>query len=269
MSKKSVDVMNIPRAKVKAAYTQSSMDKKESSNEDALFVSKENNPNRTFCVTDGVSNSFDSKDWALFLATMSEESQSKADKFIDVYFGKRPQYIDERQVRKIQCIRDYAHKWWFSIEDVENPTAASYCSVTITKETSTETEFNVLAMGDSCLIHIDSKLSLKKAFPISTSNSFDNQLSVYSDATKKGLQKKDYGLQEYSSTAEKGDILILATDAIAEWILRLLENKETQFLNEKFLKVCNDNQAMKTLIDEERRSIRLQDDDTTFIVIQI
>jgi hypothetical protein len=58
----------------------------------------------------------------------------------------------------------------------------------------------------------------------------------------------------------------MATDALAQWILGQLEQKQTDWL---LLLSLRDQRSFAAFVDEQRQNNQLQDDDTTLLVVQL
>jgi hypothetical protein len=71
-------------------------------------------------------------------------------------------------------------------------------------------------------------------------------------------------------TATRSDIIVLATDALAQWIMRMSEQKiRTEFDPWRELFILRDNAIgdFKQFVDHQRRTGAMEIDDTTLMII--
>jgi len=122
-------------------------------------------------------------------------------------------------------------------------------------------EWSAVACGDSCLFHISRRKMIKK-FPIDRPGGFNNRPILLSSR---------YGFIEPASLRrdmgkwKAGDHLILATDAVAHWLLHRDQGRDRR----RRLLECADQPAFEELVREERAVGRLKNDDSTVIVIRL
>ena len=101
---------------------------------------------------------------------------------------------------------------------------------------------------------------IKEKFPITSAESFTDQtIGLRSiDKASQNIPK----LKEFN--AKRGDIVILATDALAKWIFKSANLGQRPW--NKILKNKND---IQNFIDKLRDTNKIDDDDTTCIIIRI
>lgn len=104
-----------------------------------------------------------------------------------------------------------------------------------------------------------------KAFPLKSAEQF----GANPDTLPTALQYID-GTWEYVKMQKyrvvPGDYLILATDALAEWILTALDRGQNPWSE---LLEIRDEQAFRTFVEQKRASGRMHLDDTTMLVIHL
>ena len=115
--------------------------------------------------------------------------------------------------------------------------------------------YKVTAIGDSCFFQIRKK-KIIKAFPIDNEEEFGNNPELLCSNSEDNPEPKI--LQE---NYQIGDILILSSDALAEWILS--SDKSIK----KLLRIKNQTSFDK-LIDKLRKKREIKNDDTTMIMIR-
>jgi hypothetical protein len=119
------------------------------------------------------------------------------------------------------------------------------------------------AVGDTCMFHVRGGRT-QRAFPIEKSAQFDIDPAVLGSIDKNhdGTVK----FEKLQDTCLPGDLLVLATDALAAWALRLLETGSTPDWNA--LWNC-DPAAWPGWIDALRDRDELRYDDSTLALLRI
>lgn len=128
---------------------------------------------------------------------------------------------------------------------------------------STVLSWRALAVGDCCLFVVRNN-SLQVSFPLEDHAEFDNNpaLVCSNPANSEGLWED---VKRDSGECSAGDLLILATDAIAAWFLALNASGEKPWeaLGEL------DRSEWDEWVKEERRDGLMRNDDTTVVIIEV
>ena len=129
----------------------------------------------------------------------------------------------------------------------------------IQKKKKKRQKLQLFGIGDTNMFLVRNN-RIKEKFPVTSVKSFTNRT--------KALCSIDNPLQEIPElkevNAKKGDIVILATDALAKWILEYYNLGQRPW--SKILKNKND---IANFIDKLRYTNKIDDDDTTCIIIRI
>ena len=229
-------------------------------NQDALDL---NHPKGRYAVADGATRSFFPKEWAVLLVRHFCESADFS------LFSK-----EEGDWRA--WIAPIQKEWYEQIKEKINEQDVFYLTNAFnTRESAVSTfigiEFNMndgewmaMIVGDSCLFHkSDSEF---ESYPMKNSADFTNQPENFASFPKDNFSEPVFE----SGHASSGDTFILATDALAKWIL---EHKEIGQLDV----ALNTLQAIETVkefhqfVDNARheKSIRLINDDVTLMLISV
>ncbi len=123
--------------------------------------------------------------------------------------------------------------------------------------------WQALAVGDSCLFVVrDDCLWL--SFPLKDAAEFDNNPALICSipANAAGLWE---GVRRCSGECAPGDLLILATDALACWLLA--KDAAGQKPWEALLAL--DSPGWETWVGEQRRGGLMRNDDTTVVMIEV
>lgn len=123
--------------------------------------------------------------------------------------------------------------------------------------------WHAMAVGDSCLFVIREG-RLQESFPLETADQFDNYPSLLSSnrSASDGLWEN---ARVTSGECDSGDVFILASDAIACWILGQLEAGDEPFE----VVMGMDDADWSEWVDEQRNAGTMRNDDTTLVIIEI
>ena len=227
--------------------------------QDAIAISTNE---RIFAIADGVSEAPHSRIWA----------DKVVNKFIE-----NPFVSDLNEQKLKDWLEDIRKDWSSEIEQHQShemTEKAKALHMEMSREQGGSTTFlgmitqemkkkyqklQLFGIGDTNMFLIRNK-KIKYSFPIISVESF-------TDRTK-GLSSIDNAPQEIPElkevNAKKGDIVILATDALAKWILEYYNLGQRPW--SKILKNKND---IANFIDKLRYTNKIDDDDTTCIIIRI
>jgi len=222
---------------------------KEEENEDAYAIGKNGN---LIAISDGASDSFSSRIWAQLL------SKEFIDKPID--FNNKEVFlawlesIQQKWLEKI----DWEKLPWFMKEKAKGGDFASLLTLTISEERN---RFISYAIGDSCLFIIRENKCL--TFPIEKSNEFNNYPYLISSHSKNNVHV--FGkIKMLDCEIRENDIIIMATDSMAKWILQ--EYEAGSDVSTQLTKM--DSELFKDFVKGLRRSKELRNDDSTIILIK-
>jgi hypothetical protein len=240
--------------------------------EDACAISLDET---RFALCDGVSTSTFSRPWAKLLAEhwVKDPIITNDTKALNLWLAKPRQdwfdwaygpwltKINERK-RALsqpeitdQKVEEFISKGAFS----------TFLGVIIDQKKS---KFLSLAIGDTCLFCFSqaerNSWSVTK-FPYQHSSDFsDAPASLTSLKVDTAYLENEILLLEREYKA--GDIFMLATDALAKWLLTHIEQDSSDSLIPLKINSIDD---FEKFIDEQRKSKELADDDTTLIVVRL
>lgn len=160
-------------------------------------------------------------------------------------------------------LTDPNRKWWQGGSQLKNHGAATFLGFQLSyTEGSAEGQWQALAVGDSCLFQRKRDSDDFLVFPVQHSQLF------------KGTTQCFASLPEYSSFEPKftegsygmGDSFLLATDALAQWILADRERQGEQWKN---LFSITESAVFSQAIAQLRDERKIKNDDTTMVLINI
>ena len=221
-------------------------------NQDAFAISSDE---RIFAIADGVSQAPFSQIW----------SNMVVKKFIEKPFASD---LNEQKLK--DWLEDIRKEWESEIDQRKSSKmildrakevggSTTFLGMIIQKKKKYQ-KLQLFGIGDTNMFLIRNN-RIKEKFPITSAESFTDQtigLCSIDNASQKIPELKEFN-------AKRGDIVILATDAIAKWIFKYYK-KDGQYPWKKILKNKND---IANFIDKLRDAKKIDDDDTTCIIIRI
>lgn len=223
--------------------------------EDALSF----NPTKSFlkvALADGATESSFAKEWANLLTNDLVKSRSLSLKHILKRLPTlRNQWLTE--VTKIPLP-------WYAEAKLEKGAFSTFLGMTIDLKKKI---YNCIGIGDCCLFQVRGD-DMMFSFPIQESNEFSNSPYLLTTKNNDDIELKTY-LKETKGKIEKGDYLILMSDALAYWFAS--ENEKAGRPWEIFLGLLMDNSKniFEEWLNEKRREKQIKNDDTTLLIIEI
>ena len=213
------------------------------------------------CVADGASESAFAREWANIL------TDALVDRPPDI-FGLTEDSLDDWLVPAQEEWRDNV-PWdripWHGEVKARAGAFATLLGLIIgsTPDDPQRLSWQALAVGDGCLFVVrDDRLQV--SFPLGDAAEFDNSPAlVCSNPANAGELWESVRLS--SGECAPGDLLILATDALACWFLASHAASESPW---KTL-LALDTSAWDTWVEEQRRAGSMRNDDTTLVIIEV
>ena len=234
--------------------------KKAESREDCQDAFFQNEEMGRYAVADGATRSFCSKDWAeLLVEHFCEKSipyptthswQSWLHPIQDKWYIRVARRVRERPL-------------YFLVDPFTSKEAAASTFIGLEFDT-TQASWKAMIVGDSCLFHIGA--CRFRSYLINKSADFTSHPAFLASYKKDNHSKPSF----VTGCASHGDTLILATDALAHWILRHEEaGRRDEALNE--LKKIEDENQFHEFVDRARsdETIRLANDDVTLMILSV
>ena len=148
---------------------------------------------------------------------------------------------------------------WYAAEKVRQGAFSSLLGITIVEDS-----WQALAIGDSCLFHVRHG-ELLTAFPLDSSAQFDSTPHLLSSnpSSNAGLERH---LLCSSGETRRGDLFLLATDALAAWFLREVEGGGQPW---DTLQRVRAGKPYACWVDHLRDVRAIRNDDSTCMLIEI
>jgi Protein phosphatase 2C len=160
-------------------------------------------------VADGATESSYAKLWAALLAESYVRSETDGGEFFARLKPARRLWRRRLAGRPLP---------WFATEKAEQGAFAAFLGVEIDAQNN---RWTALAVGDCCLMHIDDVgkgMRVVETFPLQKSSQFT--MSPYLIGSRSDGESLKDRIRTSQGSLRDGDMLLLATDAMAAWLLK-------------------------------------------------
>ncbi len=144
--------------------------------------------------------------------------------------------------------------------------SATFLGLILNRENLT---WYAVAIGDTCLFLFRRDRSggwrPRLSFPLENSARFSDRPPLLPSNGNNVAALAPY-FRSIKGDCRPGDVLMMATDALAQWLLSQLEQQQPDW---SILPSLTDPRRFAELVDKERQSSHMVDDDTTLVVIPI
>lgn len=237
----------IVRVRIDCVFSVSKDPEKTELNEDAFCINTEH---RAFALSDGASESYDSKTWARMLVQKFVENQNFNGEWV----------FDAQQA--YQASVDFNSLSWSKQLAYERGSFATLLGLKILKDGEVAQVFSV---GDSLAVHVRNGICVR-SFPFQHPEQFDArpELLATLQHQNKFTQDDQFVIADHSEewSLKDGDLIFMLTDAVGQWFLREhnLEFSAVEALN----KISNEVE-FQSLIITLRSEKRIKLDDSTML----
>lgn len=207
-----------------------------------------------FAISDGATESSFSKEWSDLLVSAYKDKS-----FEQTYLPETIKTISESWQSMIANM-DLP---WYAEQAAQKGAFATFLGLTINRETNS---FEVVAIGDCTLFQIRNN-EIIFSFPVTSIEDFNNTPNLIASNNDYQIDL-DINVIYGSGTIQEKDILLLATDAMAVWILKQKNRSEKvrKLLIERFEK--QDEQNFEEWLNKQRKTNKIKNDDVTLLMIR-
>jgi len=215
-------------------------------------------------IADGAGSSLYPRKWAdILVKSFCQSSEDPIETIKESYQEWLKPLQEEWRQYYLAKIRAPHRKWWEGGSQIKDRGSSTFIGLRFQGLQDLEKrEWQAVAVGDSCLFKLERKTDNLQVFPVKNSKSF------------KRIAKCFESLPEYQSSSpefeegwyEDGDIFLLATDALAQWILRDYENQSQEW---RKVSCINRHRDFVNFIAQLRQKDLIENDDTTVAMIKI
>lgn len=220
-------------------------------------------------ISDGVSTSFLPKEWARILVERFCSDQEKPNSIstIEEIKDNWSEWLNPLQTQWLEKLvevkKDPTLPWYIKGLKNNNCASATFVGLKLHPPNQEgEKRWEALAVGDSCLFRINLPTNQLDSYPLKKSQDF----KTTTECCHSLPEYKSCSPEYYQGSYEEGDIFILATDALAEWMLKTSENHQEKW---KELLTINNQKEFERIIEELREEKLIKNDDTTLVRVNI
>lgn len=207
-----------------------------------------------FAISDGATESSFSKEWSDLLVSAYKDKP-----FEKTYLPETIKTISKTW----QSMATAIDLPWYAQQKAEKGAFATFLGLTINRETSS---FEVIAVGDCTLFQIRNN-EIVFSFPVTSVEDFNNTPNLIASNNDYQTDLEKNVIYD-SGTIQEKDILLLATDAMAVWVLKQKNRSEKvrKLLIEQFEK--QDEQNFEEWLNKQRKTNKIKNDDVTLLMIK-
>ena len=239
-----------PKFDVALSFTTSKVGSPAEENEDAFALDETVG---RFVVCDGASSSFASRQWSRSLA----DALCRANDPIGNPADRAEAHASAARLWRELATPSGDETPWWAVEGIRKGAFATAVVVDV-KQSGSSTIWRAAAIGDSCLFQVRWKAgswSLVTSFPMKESGDFGS----YPDLAHSSSAINETTVQTSSGELRKDDRMIVASDAVSEWIFDDLAR-----LN---VIMAANAEALLRLANAARNDHSMVNDDVTFLHI--
>ncbi len=224
---------------------------RENQNEDVFDVSENN---QIIALSDGASESYDSKSWAMMLVNN---------------FVKNPKFSSD-WVKAVQqeyvAGIDFQNLSWSKQMAFERGSFATLITVNCTQLSN---GVEVFSIGDSLAVLVrDGRYA--QSYPFDTPEQFDARPELLSTLShlNKFTEDDEFVSSEHNQiwATQHGDWILLVTDAVGQWLLREINHEPSSI---DILLQINTDEQFEDLVAAMRSERRMKLDDSTMIRLAV
>lgn len=224
-------------------------------NEDAFIHTLPNDEGiLRLAISDGATESSFSKEWAQMLVLFFVFADFKNETFFsDIFPILRTKWLEKVNTNELP---------WYAQEKLDLGAFASFLGVSIELKTG---ECNITAVGDSNIFIFRNETLVLK-FPIEKAIDFGSSPFLLSSVLARNINHSNFFFAQEIFDLQVGDIILLGTDAISQWLLFQIENNLNPLpLLEGFK---NETISFSNWICDLRSNKEIKNDDTSLIIIK-
>jgi hypothetical protein len=154
---------------------------------------------------------------------------------------------------------------WYAEEKVRQGAFAALVGLTLSSRPEDGVRWQAVAVGDSCLVHLRGG-ELLSAFPLTSASKFNSRPYLLSSKHRSNLTSKQHVVRS-SGTAERGDLFLIMSDALACWFLTECENDGSPC--DVILSAMRDPETFANWIEALRTCRDIRNDDVTLLAVDL
>jgi serine/threonine protein phosphatase PrpC len=203
-----------------------------------------------FAVADGASETAFAGEWAALLCESYVAGDREAADLQD--------WRDELRQRWLTAVNRDGLPWYLE-QKLQEGAFATFLGLCFQETSGLSRSWRALAIGDSCLFHARGN-ELQHSFPLTKAGEFGTRPHLIGSR-----QRAEAVAAVAAGTLENGDLLLLMTDALAEWFLRDHEAGGKPWLELARLRT----DEFEHWVNGLREARKIKNDDVTLLVIDL
>jgi len=220
--------------------------------------------NNRFCVADGVSRSFYPAIFSGLLTNLfcNGDMPENTELFSQKKWQKWLEIAQHEWLKLVEEKVDQTNKYYIKNRFYNKEHAGATFAGIEFQENERSIIFNAMIIGDSCIIHIDQAHKKTNKYLIESSKDFNFTPNYF---PSRPVQEKSFQPNFLiDQPVSVDDIIVVATDAIAKWLLLLIEKREKLIFNDI-------HKLTYETIDKYRtdQSYPLENDDIALLVLKV
>lgn len=217
-----------------------------------------------YAISDGATQSFFAGEWAELLVNRFCEDSEDSRSLLAKEDWKT--WLEPIQDHWLEIIKKKVQQnpvyYVTNRLTLREPAAATFVGLELNSQSSTETRWKAMIVGDSCLFHLSG--DTLTSYLLTDPGQFTSRPECFASYSK----NNEYEPKFLSGSVGKDDFLFLATDALAKWILHQYQSGSQCW---RSLLELGTDKEFQAFVEEQRETgpARLENDDTTLVVISL
>ncbi|WP_218962120.1 hypothetical protein, partial [Tychonema bourrellyi] len=244
-----------------AHFTLPKVGEHENDIQDAFYYSSDRS---IVAIADGASTSLWPREWAnLLVEHFCDHNQDSIAKISEGWEEWLRPLQEEWRQHSLKIKKDSTIPWYAQGSREKDHGSATFVGLKFRPPNQAgERIWEALAVGDSCLFQIKANSNELVTFPLKKSEQFTTVTNCFHSLP----EYKSYPPVFTDGLYEEGDIFFLATDALAEWIIKDCEDRIYRWKN--LLSVATQ-EEFSNFINQLRDDKLIKNDDTTLLRLKV
>lgn len=214
-------------------------------------------------LADGAGSSLYPRKWAEILVKSFCKNQENPIEIIKQSYQEWLQPLQEEwRQYYLEKLSTPNRKWWQGGSQIKSHGSSTLIGLRLENlENGENRQWQAVAVGDSCLFKLEQEKESFLVFPLKNSQEFKGTTRCFESLP----EYKSFPPQFEEGSYEQGDIFLLATDALAQWLLADYENQGQEW--KKIFELQEEEDFVKIIANLREQKL-IKNDDTTVVIIK-
>ncbi|WP_036477337.1 protein phosphatase 2C domain-containing protein [Myxosarcina sp. GI1] len=214
-------------------------------------------------LSDGAGSSLYPKQWAKLLVEAFCHAENPIDRVSSSYHEWLKPIQEQWRQYYLAKITNPNRQWWQAGSASKRCGFATFLGLSLSNpDGSASGKWQAVAVGDSCLFKLEPDSDKLLSFPLENSEEFKSTTKCWSSLP----DDSSFPPQFLEGYCQQGDIFLLATDALSQWLLANFASQSSEW---KQIFELQRQEDFVRVIQQLRQKRSLKNDDTTAILIKI